>query len=87
MISVPPAAVLLPVYDVVRPSKHEPSDEADYGQTYYAIENSPKAERGGGLDRLQVEAMHECTEEIERCIRCEHKGDGAQGPYESQSYG
>src|SRR3990172_2417215 len=87
MISIPPAPLLLPVNDVVRPSEHEPSDEADDGQADYAIENSPKAERGGGLDRLQVEAVHECTEEIERRIGCEREGDGAQSAYERQSYG
>ena len=50
MIFIPPAPLLLPVNDVVRPSEHEPSDEADDRQADYAIENSPKAEWGGGLD-------------------------------------
>ena len=65
MISIPPAPLLLPFNDVVRPSEQwRYSDEPDDGQADYPIENSPKTERGGGLDRLQVEAVHERTEEI-----------------------
>jgi hypothetical protein len=69
---------LLSVDEVVRPSEHKSRDEAYDREADYAIENSPKADRRGGPDRIEIEAMHECAEKIDRPIGCEYKGKRAQ---------
>src|SRR5262245_56898966 len=80
-------AELFSIDGIVCPSEHQPSKEANDCEADYAVENPAKAKRGGGSDRVQVKAVHERTEKIDRCVRGDCERNGTQNTQEGKSHG